>query len=463
MLQSRNPEAGLLENTAKKQIVVIGAGITGLVAAYRLLQSGFSVILLESTLQLGGMAATFQLGNEPLEYLYHHIFTSDRFLIDLAEELGVDHQLTWYNSREALYIGERLYPFVTPFDLIRFREIPFPQRIQTGLTVLRAAGLTEWQALESCTAADWLSRQGGRQAYEKIWQPLLFAKFEDDAEKVSAVWIWNKFKLRGHSREKSSGQSKLGYMTGGFGTLATKLADRISAMGGRIYLGHTATDILHAPDEDRRFTISCILSDCNMVQFQADGVIATIAGRQFANIAGDLNLSKAYAQQVFDLHYKGNLCVVLRLRKSLSPYYWTTVCDDLPFVVVVEHTNLTGPERYGGHVVYLSRYLDAASPLWTESDGEIFRLFTQALNRIFPDFTPDDILDWRLRRTRYAQPVIGREYSKHMPAMDTTIPFLKLAGMAQIYPEDRGMNYAVRLGQQAAEAMKRDCMAEGNP
>ena len=258
-----------------------------------------------------------------------------------------------------------------------------------------------------------------------------FCKFEDDAEKVSAVWIWNKFKLRGHSREKTGGRSKLGYMAGGW-----HLGDKISrpdlAMGGRIYLGHTATDILHTPDEDRRFTVSCILGNCHMVQFNADGVIATIAGRQFANITGNLKLSKAYAQQVFDLRYKGNLCVVLRLKKSLSPYYWTTVCDRLPFVVVVEHTNLTGPERYGGHVVYLSRYLDAASPLWTEPDGEIFRLFTQALSRIFPDFTPDDVLDWRLRRTRYAQPVIGREYSKHMPAMDTTIPFLKLAGMLDL-------------------------------
>ena len=188
-----------MENTVKKQIVVIGAGITGLVAAYRLLRSGFSVVLLESTLQLGGMAASFHLGDQPLEYLYHHIFTSDRYLIDLAEELGIDHELAWYNSREALYINERLYPFVTPLDLVRFREIPFSQRIRTGLTVLHAAGLTEWKALESCTAAEWLSRQGGRQAYEKIWQPLLFAKFEDDAEKVSAVWIWNKFKLRGHS------------------------------------------------------------------------------------------------------------------------------------------------------------------------------------------------------------------------------------------------------------------------
>ena len=168
--QNRDPEAGF-GKYRKNQIVVIGAGITGLVAAYRLLRSGFSVVLLESTLQLGGMAASFHLGDKPLEYLYHHIFTSDRYLIDLAEELGIDHELAWYSSREALYINERLYPFVTPLDLVRFREIPFSQRIRTGLTVLHAAGLTEWKAFESCTAAEWLSRQGGRQAYEKIWQP----------------------------------------------------------------------------------------------------------------------------------------------------------------------------------------------------------------------------------------------------------------------------------------------------
>lgn len=441
----------------KPRIGVIGAGLTGLTAAYRLLQSGFDVVMLESTLQLGGMVASFKLGHEPIEYLYHHIFTSDHHVTDLARELGLDSRISWYNSREALYAGERLYPFSSPLDLLRFRQIPFFQRIRTGLTVLGAARVTDWKPLESLTAADWLRRKGGQRAYDKLWRPLLYSKFEDDAESVSAVWIWNKFKLRGHSRDKSGGKSRLGYMDGGFGTLVNTLADRIMELGGQILTGHTAMTIRQTGESDATFTINCVLSNCDSVDIPVDGVIATIAGRQFANIAGDLDLPESYLHQVRNLRYKGDLCLILRLRKNLSPYYWTTICDDLPFVVAVEHTNLTGPERYGGHVVYLSRYLDAASPLWTQPDGEIFRLFTRALAQIYPGFSTDDILDWRLRRTRYAQPVICCGYSSQMPALDTPVAGIKLAGMAQIYPEDRGMNYAVRLGEQAATAVAQDC------
>lgn len=200
----------------------------------------------------------------------------------------------------------------------------------------------------------------------------------------------------------------------------------------------------------RRYQVSCILDNCSQAAFVVDAVIAAVSSRQFANITTGLNLSEDYANRLRQVRYKGDLCLVLRLRNSLSPYYWTTVCDDLPFVVVVEHTNLTGPDSYGGHVVYLSRYLDVSHPLWIQSDGDIFRQFTEALRSMYPAFDPVDVLDWRLRRTRYAQPVITCGYKDRQPAMATTATGVYLAGMAQIYPEDRGMNYAVRIANEAA-------------
>lgn len=448
------------ETSPRQTICVIGAGLTGLTAAHRLLNAGFDVIVLESTLQAGGMISTFNLGREPIEYIYHHTFTSDSHLNNLTAELGLSDLLSWHQSREALFANDHLYPFSTPADLLRFNRISLWQRLKTGLTVLKAGRISNWQVLENQTAAKWLCRQGGRQSYERLWKPLLSSKFEQDADNVSAVWIWNKFKLRGHSREKGSGKSQLGYMKGGFGTLIDTLVKSIQARGGRIYFGYTAMNISRDPDRTApadcslpKYRTTCVLSDCSSVDFVTDAVVATTSSRQFANISAGLELSDSYLKKILSLHYKGDLCMILRLKKSLSPYYWTTVCDDLPFVVVVEHTHLTGPERYGGHVVYLSRYLDASSPLWTQSDGAIFKQFTQGLVRMYPDFTPADIIDWRLRRTRYAQPVINCGYSERMPAMNTPDPGVKLAGMAQIYPEDRGMNYAIRLADQAVDAI----------
>lgn len=452
----------MTQTSARPCIGIIGAGLTGLTAAHRLLDAGFDVIMLESTLQPGGMVSSLKFGCEPIEHIYHHIFTSDSRVTGLADEMGLGADLDWYASREAVYAGGHLYPFSSPGDLLRFRRIPLQQRLKTGLAVLKAGRIRDWRALEEQTASSWLRRESGSQAYERLWKPLLFSKFENEADQVSAVWIWNKFKLRGHSRTAGSGKSCLGYMRGGFGTLVDKLAETIVDRGGQIHFGHTAMNIGREATENAppRYRVTCVLGDCSTVDFVVDGVVATISGRQFANIAVGLDLPGDYMKKVRGLRYMADLCMILRLKRGLSPYYWTTVCDDLPFVAVIEHTNLTGTGRYGSHVVYLSRYLDASSPLWTQPDGEIFRQFAQGLFRLYPDFNPADIIDWRLKRTRYAQPVIGCHYSSRMPEMDTPDPGVKLAGMAQIYPEDRGMNFAIRLGEDVAAAIARYCREE---
>jgi len=296
-------------------------------------------------------------------------------------------------------------------------------------------------------AKDWLIKNNGQKSYDILWNPLLKSKFDDDAESVSAVWIWNKFKLRGNSRGKSASKEQLGYMDDGFGSLIDVLIKAIEKKGGLIHYGFTALNILkdYTADKDKFFNVTCVLEDCSSVTIQSSSVVTTLSGIRFANMTSNLNLDKHYLKRIANLRYKCDLCMVLRLKRSLSEYYWTTICGDYPFVVVVEHTNLTTQRRYGGHVVYLSRYLDMADPLWMQSDSEIYKLFCKGLKDIYPDFLSSDVKDWRLTRTRYAQPVIETEYSKSMPQIKTPEPGLFLSGMAQIYPEDRGMNYAIRL------------------
>lgn len=435
-------------------VCIIGAGLTGLTAAWQLIQAGHRVILLESTLQAGGMVTSFTLGNQSIEYIYHHIFTSDQDFLDLCREMDLDQQISWYQTEDAIYADGQLFPFSGPADLLRFPLFPFFQRIRTGLAVLKAGRLKHWRDLESQTASDWLRRNGGETAYQKLWQPLLRSKFDRDADKVSAVWIWNKFKLRGHSRRHAAARSSLGYMNGGFSRLIQALQSRIEKHRGQILFGHTAVSIDADPANDQPlYRITCIRDDCSTRTITAGAVIATVSGRQFASMASPLSLPEDYLKKVRSTRYKADLCLIIRLNHSLSPYYWTTICDDLPFVVAVEHTRLNHSADYGGSVLYLSRYLDVTDPLWTQSDGIIYRLFTEALGQVYPDFSIHQVTGWRLCRTRYAQPVVTCGYSETMPEMSTPNPGIKLAGMAQIYPEDRGMNYAIRLGRQAADEL----------
>ncbi|MFA7205698.1 MAG: NAD(P)/FAD-dependent oxidoreductase [Saccharofermentanales bacterium] len=438
-----------LENK-QKHVCVIGAGLTGLTTAYRLSKKGYKVTVLECNLEPGGMASAFSIGREKLEHIYHHIFTSDTYVTSLADELGLSDKMQWFEPKDSLYMAGKLYPFSSPVDLIRFKPIPFVERIRTGLAVLKAKKVDDISRLEEMTAKEWLVSNSGQKAYDSLWDPLLRSKFDNDASRVSAVWIWNKFKLRGNSRGSSVSKEMLGYMDGSFKVLIDALVEAIRKNGGELFLGYTVFGLTKL---NGHFRIACMLEDCSSVELEADAVAATISTPRFNAMTGELGLPKEYLSKTSSIQYKGDLCMVMRLRHRLSDYYWTTVCDDLPFVVVVEHTNLTGLRKYGGHIVYLSRYLDITDPLWTQSDSDIFKLFCKGLANMYPDFRPGDVRDWRLTRTRYAQPVIGKKYSEKMPAMSTPQPGIFLAGMAQIYPEDRGMNYAIRLGDQAAEAV----------
>lgn len=440
----------------QKRVLVIGAGLTGLTVAYKLSQQGYSVTVIECTMTPGGMVSSFSMGWEKIEHIYHHIFTSDDYVTNLAAQLSIDDQIRWLEPKDALYINKKFYPFTSPLDLLRFRPIPFMERINTGLAVLKAKRIHDISALEKMTAKEWLCKESGQKSFDMLWNPLLRSKFDNDAGKVSAVWIWNKFKLRGNSRGKSAHKESLGYMDGGFGTLVDSLIKAIESNGGKICYGYTALNISNETKTDtgkKVFHVSCVLEDCSTVVFEADSVVATVSGIRFANMTKELSLPAAYVTKNLSVKYKGDLCMVLRLKKSLSKYYWTTVCDNLPFVVVVEHTNLTSLRKYEGHVIYLSRYLDITDPLWTQSDSDIYKLFCSGLAEMYPDFKPSDVKDWRLTRTRYAQPVIGKNYSTQMPDMKTPESGLFLAGMAQIYPEDRGMNYAIRLGNDTVDAV----------
>lgn len=437
----------------KTRICIIGAGITGLAAAYRLLCRGYSVTVLESCMNPGGMISSFTMGWEKIEHIYHHIFTSDTYVTDLSEELGISDQISWYEPESALYVNDRLYPFSTPGDLLKLNAIPLKERIRTGMTVLKAKRISSYEKMEKITAKDWLISQSGENTFKNLWNPLLKSKFDDDASNVSAVWVWNKFKLRGGSRGKTAGKEKFGYMDGGFGTLVSSLEKAIEAKGGIIKYGYTALNLTKEKDNRGQdvFNIGCILEDCSSVVFSAESVITTLSGIRFANMTTSLDIDEKYLKNVFDLRYKSNLCMVLRLKSSLSKYYWTTVCDNSPFIAVIEHTNLVSDKKYGGNVVYLSRYLDISDPLWMQSDSEIYKLFCKGLKKLYPNFRMSDVKDWRLTRTRYSQPVIKTNYSEKMPTVQTPVPGLFLAGMSQIYPEDRGMNYAIRLANRVSE------------
>jgi protoporphyrinogen oxidase len=152
------------------------------------------------------------------------------------------------------------------------------------------------------------------------------------------------------------------------------------------------------------------------------------------------------------------LCPVLELDRALSPFYWLNIADrEMPFGGVIEQTNFLPADTYGGRrVVYLSDYVLPEDPKWRMKDEELWALYLPALSRVSPRFDPSWILAKRINRGEYAQPVVGAHYSRLVPSFRCETPGLYVASMAQIYPEDRGQNYAVKLARTAALRIQED-------
>jgi protoporphyrinogen oxidase len=426
-----------------KHIVIIGAGFTGLAAALELLDRGYKVTIMEKDSEAGGLAGSFWVGGQRLEKFYHHWFLSDTHISDLVAKVGNKDQIIPRETRTGMYYAHKFFRLSTPKDVLQFKPLSFLNRIRLGYVALAARRVKNWKLLEKQTAKEWLLRNCGKQVYRVVWEPLLIGKFGEFADEVSAVWFWNKLKLRGGSRS-DGGKEVLAYYKGGFAALADQTVDAIRNKGGVVEFRRAVTGL---GIEDGKAT--GVETEEGFVA--ADAVLMTIP----LPIVADLlqpHLSPDYVARLRKIRYLSNVCVVLELTHSLSSIYWLNVNDpSFPFVAVIEHTNFEPTSSYEGrHIVYLSKYLPPSAALYKATDEEVTEIALKALESMFPDFDRNWVSGSRLWRADYSQPIIEKNYSELIPEVQAPISNVFISTMAQVYPEDRGTNYAVRNGFAAA-------------
>jgi protoporphyrinogen oxidase len=434
------------------KIGIIGGGLAGLTAAYRLCQRGLQVHLLEAEHDLGGLVGTFEIGGSRIEQFYHHIFSNDTAIMGLIDELGLADRLVWRQSKVGIFYDGRVYDFVTPLDLLRFTAIPLIDRLRLGLVGLRLRRQKNWRPYEAVTAKEWIIKNAGQRNYDVVWGPLLRGKFGQRADDVSMAWFWSKIHLRFASRKGGRQKEQLGYMMGSFGLLVDTLAERIRQMGGVLETGRPVQRVIV---EDGR-AVALEASGGEGERIPCDAVLATVPNQSLLGLVPQL--PDDYATKLGAVQHQWALCLVLALKQSLSPIYWMNISDrSIPFLALIGHTNFIERSHYGGlHVAYLSNYLEEASPLLQMGVDELCDLYFPHLKRINPQFSPEWVADRWLFRGPFAQPIIATHYSRSIPEHRTPIGGLYLANMSQIYPEDRGQNYSIRLAEEVAAMLAAD-------
>ena len=461
------------------RVAVLGAGMAGLTVGHRLALEGHAVDVYERWPGLGGMAATFDMGDGTLlERYYHHLFMSDRHIVELYEELGMPGEVEYHDSTTAFFVGGRSWPFTSPLDLLRFRPLPLRSRIRMGLAVVRLQRRgSDVTPYETETARAWILDNMGRHAWDVVWGPLLRGKFGTRADDISMSWLAKKFMLRREVSDKQARGEKLGYPRNTWELLFQRLRERIEGNGGRVLIDRPAARL--ATDGDGGFLVTPAASDSwrrglDPRAFDEDGeperydaVVAALPNDIFEGLlTGPLadDVGEEYLGKLRSIDYHAALCLVLVLDRSLTPYYWTNIADpDLPFLGLIEHTNWLPSEWYGGkRILYITNYLEQNDPLLRMDPDELVDHYLPGLRKVNPEFSRDWIESRWLFREPHAQPIVDLGYRDRIPPLRTPVPGLFLANTTQVYPEDRGTNYAVRLGEEVArEVLELDASRRG--
>lgn len=436
-------------------VIIIGAGFTGLSAAYELSRNGYKVKILESSESIGGLAGTFKFSDGvELEKFYHHWFNNDIYITKLVEDLGRSSEIITSPTSTGIYFNKRIWKFSKPADLLAFKALPIIDRLRLGLLVYRVRFIRDWKLIEHLNIKEWLIPLCGKKVYETIWQPLINSKFSSYADSISAVWMWKKLVLRGSTRD-SKGNEVLLYYRGGFGELAKHISDYVKSIHGEI---HTNEKIIHV-DTSKNKIVS--IKTPNQ-EYSAKHYLFTPSFSQIADLFRDDGLNAEWINNMRRIKYLGNICLVLRLDKSLSDTYWLNVNDPgFPFVGVIEHTNFDKNKKYNdSHIVYLSRYLSKEDPVWSYDNHKYLNYCIKYIKKMFPQFNESWINEYSVWKEEYAQPITELNYSKILPGNETPYVNASISTMAQIYPEDRGTNYAVRDGRKIAKKIMKNLASD---
>lgn len=427
-------------------VAIVGGGFTGLTAAYELANAGCEVEVIEAAPQLGGLVAGFTLDDGfPLERAYHFLYTTDEHMIGMAEELGIRDRLEFHPSSIIALLEGRAYGFTTPVDLLRFTPLSLIDRLRTGLTGLRLQMLRDWRPLTTVTAYEWLCRVNGRRAADIVWKPLLKGKFDIYWDKITMAWLWTRIHVRQTSKIKGEATERLGYFDGGFRTMVDRWVEELTERGA----------VLRTNTKVSRFTELCgrPALEINGVTRQFDAVLAAIPSGAFARAAAEHPAMTAdYSEQLTRIDYLGAKLMIMTTSEPITDSYWHQIHDlDAPFLVFLSLDSLIGTERTGGrYIYYIGDYVQNDDPLMTMTDDEVRERWFTGLEKLIPAFRRELVTESHVFAFRDAQHIVDVTYESRIPEMRTPLPGYFLANFSQVFPEDRGTNYAVRDGRAVA-------------
>lgn len=421
----------------KPKIGIIGAGFTGLAAAYYLQKEGFDVTIIEKEKEPGGLAIGYKEKGWKwtLEEHYHHWFTNDNAILSLARE--IKYPVIIKRPKTSSFINGKIRQLDSPISLLKFSDLTLIERLRTGFSIAFLRFNPFWKVLENFTAVPYLTCTMGQHAYKKIWEPLMINKLGNYAEIISLAWFWARVYKR---------TPKLAYPEGGFLYFAKKLEKLITDKSGRFIY---EAEVLNLKSNKK--IIVNYKKNNSQKNLEFDKLIVTLPTPIFTKITPQL--PKSYITKFSGLNGIGAVNMILRMRKGLfkDKTYWLNMCDiNSPILAIVEHTNFMDKKNYNNeHLLYIGNYMEVTDPRFGMKETELLKLYDPYLKKINKNYRKN-VIEYKVFRAPFAQPIIPTHYSQKIPPIKTPLRNVYLANIQQVYPWDRGTNYAVELGKKVA-------------
>lgn len=429
------------------KIAIVGAGYGGMAAAHDFINAGHAVTIFEAAATPGGLAAGFkdEGWDWSVEQFYHHWFQSDHDILGLIKELGLQDRVIFPRPKTVMYHNGDFYPLDSVMAVLTFPGFNLVDMARFGLLTAYLRYLARWEPLEKYTAHEWMSKYYGPKVYGVNFEPLLQGKFGPYYKDVNMAWFWARFKAR---------STRLGTFEGGFQAFSDLFAADLQRRGVEIRYSTPVARI----DPLEGGTLHIQLANGGEETF--DRCLVTIGPGQLAKMAPAL--PQEYLAGLLKLKSMGAVVLVLALKHQLSEkgYYWYNLPKSagFPFLALVEHTNFVPAGHFGGdHIIYAGDYLEEGHEYFKLTKEELLERLLPEMTRFNPKFKPDWVRKSWLFRSNYAQPVPLVNHSRNIPAIKTPLPGLYFASMSQVYPWDRGTNFAVQIARKAARQM----LAEG--
>jgi protoporphyrinogen oxidase len=442
-----------MNNEHKQHWLVVGGGMLGMTLAHRLAQQGQRVTLCEAAPQVGGLASAWQLGDVVWDRHYHVTLLSDTNLRALLEEIGLEREMRWVETKTGFFAGGKLYSMSNALEFLRFPPINLWQRLRLGGTIFLASKLRNWRRLEKIPVEKWLRRWSGNGAVEKIWLPLLRAKLGEAYKKTSAAFIWAHTQRMYKARQSGHKKEMFGYVPGGYARILERFAEVLQQEGVTIRTSAAVEEVEGREQEP----VKVRFIDGRTEYF--DRVVFTTPSPVIARTCPQLNADER--RRFNGVEYLGIVCSSLLLKKPLSQYYVTNITDSwVPITAVIEMTTIVDPAELGGRsLVYLPKYMMADEPGFGESDDVIRERCLSTLEKMHPHFSRDDVEAFRISRARYVMALPTLRYSERLPPMQTSIPRVYAVNSAHILKGNLNVNETIQIAEEAMQTVLTPALA----